>query len=91
MNKERGMTNVKRLYRSRRESMVAGVAGGLGVYFSTDPVLVRLIFVAVGILTGLVPGLLAYAVAWIIMPLESAPITVHHAPASEAHDAEVAQ
>lgn len=85
------MTNVKRLYRSRRESMVAGVAGGLGDYFATDPVLVRLIFVAVGILTGLVPGLLAYVVAWIIMPLEPAPITVHNVQPSQTQDAEVAQ
>jgi phage shock protein C len=65
---------VKRIYRSRTESMVGGLAGGLANYFQVDPVLVRLIFVGVGFLTGVVPGVLAYLVGWIIVPLEPAVI-----------------
>jgi len=71
------MTNYKRIYRSRSESMIAGLAGGLANYFNVDPVLVRLAFVGAGFLTGIVPGLLAYVVGWIIVPLEPLPLATH--------------
>lgn len=35
----------RRLFRSRSDSMVAGVCGGLGRYLSIDPIWVRLVFV----------------------------------------------
>ena len=41
---------------------------------AVDPVLVRLAFVGAGFLTGIVPGLLAYLVGWIIVPLEPLPL-----------------
>ena len=68
------MTTYKRIYRSRSESMIAGLAGGLANYFNVDPVLVRLAFVGAGFLTGIVPGVLAYVVGWIIVPLEPLPV-----------------
>lgn len=55
-----------RLTRSRTDTMVAGVCGGLGAYFALDPVIVRLIFVLVTLTSGL--GLPVYAVLWLIMP-----------------------
>ncbi len=73
------MTNYKRIYRSRSESMIAGLAGGLANYFNVDPVLVRLAFVGAGFLTGIIPGLLAYLVGWIIVPLEPLPLTTPQA------------
>ena len=62
------MANYKRLYRSRHERMVAGVAGGLGEYFNIDPTLIRLLFVILTFLGG--PGLLAYIIFWIVVPEE---------------------
>ena len=59
----------RRLYRSRRERMLAGVAGGLAEYFHIDPVLVRLLFVAATIAGG-GTGLLAYIVLAIVVPEE---------------------
>ena len=50
----------KRLYRSRKDRMLAGVCGGLSQYFGIDPVVVRLAFLLVGFGTGV--GLLAYLV-----------------------------
>lgn len=35
----------KRLYRSRRDVMIAGVCGGIAEYFDVDPTIVRLIAV----------------------------------------------
>lgn len=58
----------KRLYRSRRDSVIAGVCGGIGQYFNIDPVLVRVIFVVAALAGG--PGLLAYLLLWLIIPLE---------------------
>jgi phage shock protein C len=60
--------NVKRLYRSREERMLAGVCGGLGNYFAVDPTLVRVLFVLFGLVAG--GGLLAYLILWILIPLE---------------------
>ena len=59
---------VKRLYRSRTDKKIAGVAGGLAEYFSVDPTLVRVLLVLLAIFGG--GGLLAYLLMWIIVPLE---------------------
>ena len=61
----------RRLVRSREDRVLAGVCGGLGRYLGVDPVLVRIITVAL-ILSGV--GVLAYVVAWIVIP-EAAPDT----------------
>ena len=57
-----------RLYRSRSQKMIAGVAGGLGEYFDVDPVLIRLLFVVTAFISG--AGILAYIVLWIVIPVE---------------------
>lgn len=57
----------KTLRRSRDERMIAGVCGGLGEYLNVDPTLVRLGAVAFAVFTG-GTGLIAYAVAWVVMP-----------------------
>lgn len=64
---------MKRLYRSRTHRVIGGVAGGLGEYLDVDPVLLRIVFVVAAIAWGF--GVLAYLIAWIIIPeqpLESA-------------------
>ncbi|MBI4090296.1 MAG: PspC domain-containing protein [Candidatus Kerfeldbacteria bacterium] len=58
----------KRLYRSRSERVIAGVAGGLGHYFGIDPTLVRIAFIVLTFLWG--GGLFAYLALWVIVPLE---------------------
>ena len=58
----------KRLFRSRSDKVIAGVCGGLGRYFDIDPVLLRVSWVLLLLLFG--TGLLAYLIAWLIMPPE---------------------
>lgn len=58
----------QRLYRSRDEQMLAGVAGGLAQFFGIDPSIVRLIFVVLALAGG--PGLLIYIIMWIVVPEE---------------------
>ncbi len=57
----------KTLRRSRDHRMISGVCGGLGEYFNVDPTLIRLGVVALSIFTS-GAGILAYAIAWIVMP-----------------------
>ncbi len=56
----------QRLYRSRKEKIFGGVAGGLAEYFDVDPVLVRVVFVLLAIMEGV--GFLAYIILWIVVP-----------------------
>lgn len=57
----------KKWYRSRKDKMIGGVAGGLAEYFEVDPTIVRILFV-VGLFLG--AGFLAYILLWIIVPEE---------------------
>lgn len=57
----------KRLYRSKHDAMLGGVCGGLAEYFNIDAVLVRLAFVVLALAGG--PGVLAYIIMWVVMPL----------------------
>jgi len=54
-------------YRSSQDKMIAGVCGGLGMYFNIDPILVRIAFVTL-FFTGY--GLLAYVLLWLFTPVE---------------------
>lgn len=60
----------RKLYRSKRDEMIAGICGGLGEYYDTDPTLIRLSVVMVGIFTGFLPMIVIYIGAWIIIPEE---------------------
>lgn len=61
-------TEIKKLTRSSSDRVVAGVAGGLGRYFSIDPVIVRLAFIVLTALGGV--GVVAYLAAWLIVPTD---------------------
>lgn len=64
------MTVMKRLYRSQEEKRIAGICGGVGEYFSIDPVLIRLAFVFIALLTAVIPMIVAYFIGWIIIPMK---------------------
>jgi phage shock protein C len=56
----------RRLTRVREGKMLAGVCTGIARYFDVDPVLVRVGFAALTLLSG--AGLLLYIACWIVMP-----------------------
>lgn len=62
------MDTTPRLRRSTSDRMVAGVAGGLATMFKIDPVIVRIAFLALGLLNG--SGVLLYLLLWLIIPSE---------------------
>ena len=57
----------KRLYRNPDSRVLGGVCGGIGAYFNTDPVIVRVIFVLAFLGFGV--GLLIYLILWIVVPI----------------------
>lgn len=60
--------NPKRFYRSRQDSVMGGVCGGLADRFGWDPLLVRILFVLLT-LFGLGPvAVVTYVVIWMITP-----------------------
>jgi phage shock protein C len=59
---------MKRLYRSNDNKVFAGIFGGLGEYFDVDPVVLRLAFVFLVIVTAFIPGIIAYLAAIFIVP-----------------------
>ena len=78
VNPDRQEKPVKRLYRDIEHAKLAGVCGGIGAFFNFDPVILRVVFVALGIagffgfvdknggLAFLVP--LIYIILWICIP-----------------------
>lgn len=65
----------KKLCRSE-DRMIAGVIAGLADYFDQDATIWRLAAVAVLVLTGFMPGVLLYFIAWIVVPNQSSgPVT----------------
>ena len=59
----------KRLYRSRHDRMIGGVASGLGEYIGIDATVVRLIFLF-GAIFGVGSFLIIYIVMLVIVPEE---------------------
>ncbi len=58
--------NIKKLYRSKKNRVIAGVCGGIGEYLNIDPTIIRLLWILFIFAGG--SGILAYIIAWIIMP-----------------------
>ncbi len=59
---------MKKLYRSRKDSKIAGVCGGIAEYFNIDSTIIRLLAVLTIFFGG--GGIIAYIIAWLIVPLE---------------------
>lgn len=58
----------KSLYRSRLESIIGGVSGGIGQYLNLDPTFIRVLFVILAVAGG--SGLFIYIILWVAIPLE---------------------
>lgn len=59
-------TSGPRLRRSTDDRVIGGVCGGLGRYLGVDPVIVRIVVVVLALVGG--SGVLAYLIAWIVIP-----------------------
>jgi len=57
----------KKLFRSKKNRMIAGVCGGIAEYLEIDPTVVRLIWVLL-VFLSFGAAIIAYIIAWIIVP-----------------------
>jgi phage shock protein C len=58
----------RKLFRSKKEKIVAGVLAGIARYYQVDATLVRIIFIVLLSFSGFLPGILAYVIAAIVIP-----------------------
>ena len=56
------------LYRSRRNSMIAGVCGGLAEWLGWSPTWVRLLYIVISLISIAFPGIIVYIILWVVMP-----------------------
>jgi phage shock protein PspC (stress-responsive transcriptional regulator) len=61
------MEQVKRLYRSRYDTMIGGVCGGLAQYFNVDITIIRVVFVILALFAA--GGVVIYIILWIAIPI----------------------
>jgi phage shock protein C len=82
----------RRLMRSSVDCKISGVCGGFAEYFAIDSTLVRLLWVLISFFSGIIPGIIAYFVAWMVMPQAPYPVVVtaagQVAPAGVPHTAQ---
>ena len=85
----------RRLTRSRSDTKLAGVCGGLAEYFEVDSTAVRLTWAVLTIFPGaIICGVIAYVVAWLVMPaaaVQAVTPTPHPPPPPTPPAAEVAE
>jgi phage shock protein C len=60
--------DIKKLYLSDTDKKISGVCGGIGEYFRLDSTLIRLIWITLTVVTGVLPGIIGYVIAAIVMP-----------------------
>ena len=60
----------KKLMRPRAGRTVAGVCAGVAHYLDLDVSLVRVVWALITFLSGIFPGVVVYALAWVIVPEE---------------------
>ncbi len=58
----------KKLYRSEKNKILSGVLGGIGEYAELDPVIIRIIFIIILVVTGFIPGIIAYFLFVVVIP-----------------------
>ena len=58
----------KSVRRSTKNSMIAGVIGGMAEFFEVDATLLRVIYVIGSIVSVAFPGILVYLILWFLIP-----------------------
>ena len=59
---------MKKLHLSKKDRKIAGVCGGIAETFDLDPTLVRLSFIFIALITAIIPVIVFYILAWLIIP-----------------------
>ena len=57
-----------KMTRSSTHKILGGVCGGLAEYFGWEPTNMRLLYVAISVISAAFPGILVYLLLWAFMP-----------------------
>lgn len=58
----------EKILKRSKNSMIAGVCGGLAEWLSWDPTIVRVGYVILSIVSAAFPGILVYLILWAVIP-----------------------
>jgi len=61
--------NIKRLYRSKTNKIIAGICGGIGEYLNIDPTIVRVLWILFSLMGG--SGIIAYILCLFVIPQDN--------------------
>lgn len=70
---------MRKLYKSDNDRILLGVIGGIGEYVDIDPTVLRLVYIVLTIMTAVVPAIIGYIIAALIIPKR---------PSTRVHNAE---
>ena len=74
---------MRKLYKSDKDKILAGVIGGVGEYTDIDPTVLRLVYIVLAVMTGIVPAIIGYIIAVLVIP-KHPPIQAKEATYTEA-------
>lgn len=62
------MNKIKKMHLSKTDKKIGGVCGGIGETFEIDSTIIRLIFIFLALVTEIIPAIIVYILAWLIIP-----------------------
>jgi phage shock protein C len=74
---------MKKLYRSEEDKVLAGIFGGIGEYLDVDSTILRLAYVLIAVVTSIVPAVIGYVIAMLIMPKRPTVVHMNHSDKTE--------
>jgi phage shock protein C len=72
------MNQDRSLYRSSKDKMIGGVAGGLGEWMNIDPTLIRIALILLTLVFG--GGIITYIILWIVLPADDPSLIIENNP-----------
>lgn len=60
----------RQLRRSKAQTQILGVCGGLAEYLDVDPTLTRVLYLVVTLFSGIFPGIILYFLLALVVPAE---------------------
>lgn len=76
----------KKLYKSEDDKVFAGVIGGIAEYFDMDATILRLVYILLAVVTALVPAILGYIIAALIVPQKPKVVHMEHSEPENTSD-----
>ena len=62
--------SARRLYRNTTNKTIAGVCGGIGIYFDIDPTIIRIVFAVLALMTNILLWVIVYIVMILVVQEE---------------------